>query len=599
MKRIHKLSRLIALSSLIGVGVTCLTSCGRHDKDPAPLAPGEREQIAQQIPGRNLSLNPPKTGQVTLAKMSSPTDKVNAVLTVKYEEPNLPPALKIILDEKVVTLHDDGNGSDQKAGDGIYSAEVIADFDTFEQNNTRIASAIKGNERASLIPVFQNRAITSRVPVQFIRPGENGIIIFPFPPPSNLLAVKNNQSLTITDVSVVQDPTRTYDGCSATGSMGKWTFGYLMQQMANQSATGTDPSTFVANWLQNWMNNQTVNGFSDAARTQINNLIIQPWTTRSGGPGNPLNLALAPFRLLAIVNRLDLRTAGVYGGGGNAGEGRLVFGVMDQNCNPQPFTVIFEFGVPKSGCFEVKSWAQQWENLSSLTLGTAAYNNALEAITDQFTGAGENTAKPGGSALDQLRTDERALTLPWELREFHLVAASGTTVQLQQATVAQTPETSLNGNTVVGNYINANQTAIDDDTYTVPAQFPAGQAFLGSSSVNNLDVWNASNIAVNSTSTPPVSAALNPRHFFAEQGTCNGCHGRETATTFLHIANRASGSAAALSGFLTGENNVPDPVVPSITYNFNDLQRRAVDLDQVANQACIIDIPRIPLHDPD
>jgi hypothetical protein len=599
MNHILAVSRLGAWISVIGLATALLTSCENHDKPPTPLTPGEREQIAQQIPGRNLSLNPPKTGEVGIAKMSNPADAVNAVLTVKYEEP-LPPSLKIILDEKVVTLHDDGKGSDQKAGDGVYSAEVMADFSGIEQNNSRIESLAKGDDQTSLLPVFQNRALTARIPMPFLRFNGSGIIIIPSNPPAGPSAVKDNQSLTITDVSVVQDPTRTYDGCSATGSMGKWTFGYLMQQMANQSATGTDPSTFVANWLQTWMNNQTVNGFGDAARTQINSLIMQPWITRSGGPGNPLNLALAPFRLLAIVNRLDLRTAGVYGGGGNAGEGRLVFGVMDQNCNPQPFTVIFEYGVPLSGCPAVKSWAQQWESLSSLTLGTAAYNNALEAITDQFTGAGENPAKPGGSALDQLRTDERALTLPWELREFHLMPASGTQVQLQQATVAQTPEsTPLNGSTVLGDYINANQAAIDDNTYAVPAQFPPGTGFLGSSSVNQQDVWNASNIAVNATSTPPVSATLNPRHFFALDGTCNGCHGRETATAFLQIANRTSGSQAALSGFLTGEGPIPDPVISSITYNFNDLLRRAVILDQVANQSCIIDIHHLPMHDPD
>src|ERR1700674_287093 len=409
----------------------------------------------------------------------------------------------------------------------------------------------------------------SRVPIQFPRFNENGILKIPLIPPVDFPAVNNNESLLINDVSVVQDKTRTYDGCSASGSMGKRTFGDLMQQMANQAATGTDPSAFVASWLQTWMSNQTVNGFTSAQRTQINNLVIQPWITRSGGPGHPLDLALAPFRLLAIVNRLNLRSAGVYGGG-NAGEGRFVFGVMDSSCNPRPFTVIFEYGIPKAGCFSVRNWAQQWEHLSSLTLGTAAFNAALEAITDQFTAAGANPAKVGGTTLDQLRTDEIALTFPWELREFHEVPLSGSQVQLQQVVVKQTTESSLNGATVLGDYINANQAQIQKNTYDVPTQFPPGQGFLGASSINQQDVWNASNIAVNTTSVPPVSTTLNPRHFFA-LGTCNGCHGRETATPFLHIANRAAGSPAGLSGFLTGENNIPDPVVPSITYNFNDL----------------------------
>lgn len=40
-----------------------------------------------------------------------------------------------------------------------------------------------------------------------------------------------------------------------------------------------------------------------------------------------LDLAQSPFRLLAIVNRVDLRENSIYGGG-DAGEGRLVFGAI-------------------------------------------------------------------------------------------------------------------------------------------------------------------------------------------------------------------------------------------------------------------------------
>src|SRR5215207_1394536 len=53
------------------------------------------------------------------------------------------------------------------------------------------------------------------------------------------------RSLMIVHREVVEDATRTTN-------LGAWTFGHLMTQMANQSATGIDPSTFVLRWLEHW-----------------------------------------------------------------------------------------------------------------------------------------------------------------------------------------------------------------------------------------------------------------------------------------------------------------------------------------------------------
>src|ERR1043165_3234144 len=98
-----------------------------------------------------------------------------------------------------------------------------------------------------------------------------------------------------------------------------------------------------------------------------------------------------------------------------AGEGRFVFGVMDTTaCTPLPFTVILEYGVPRHTCSEIKAWAQQWLNLDVLTLGSSAYNAALETITEQVAHANAEPTKPNGSAINQVRTDEIALSFPWE-----------------------------------------------------------------------------------------------------------------------------------------------------------------------------------------
>ena len=56
---------------------------------------------------------------------------------------------------------------------------------------------------------------------------------------------------------------------------------------------------------------------------------------------------------------------------------------------------------------------------------------------------------------------------------------------------------------------------------------------------------------------------------------CNGCHGAETSTGFLHVQNRQAGQVAGLSGFMTGID-VSDPVSQQ-SRHFSDLERRAAD----------------------
>ena len=151
------------------------------------------------------------------------------------------------------------------------------------------------------------------------------------------------------------DPLRTWDPCSGAGTQGGvWTFAHLMREMANGS--GATPENFVKEWLTLWLNNYTVNGDVVAARLQMFNQVIQPWATASGVVATlvtdsmgvrsvnltgPLNLNIAPFRLEAIVNRIDLGTTTGRGGGGGygsvtglpvtAGELRFIFGVVQPN----------------------------------------------------------------------------------------------------------------------------------------------------------------------------------------------------------------------------------------------------------------------------
>jgi hypothetical protein len=69
--------------------------------------------------------------------------------------------------------------------------------------------------------------------------------------------------------------------------------------------------------------------------------------------------------------------------------------------------------------------------------------------------------------------------------------------------------------------------------------------------------------------------------------TCNGCHAGETNTLFTHIKPGVIPvTGAALSGFMTGIN-VTDPVDNTTVRTFNDLQRRATDLDGLLNSSCL------------
>jgi hypothetical protein len=314
--------------------------------------------------------------------------------------------------------------------------------------------------------------------------------------------------LMVTDVKVVEDAKRTAPG-------GAWHFGTLMEKMSGKK----NPSDFVMKWLQTWEVNQVINGDVSDARPAIKSRIINPWLSASGG--RRLNLDRAPFRLLAIVNRIDLRTAG------NAGEARFVYGVLDEAGQPLPFTVIFEYGVPLARVSSVQAWAKRWHDLNKHPLGSPAYNAALESITDAFTASNANPRKPNGSALNQLRTNENALSFAWDLREFQIVK-NGT---LKQVTVKQSPKESLNAKAELAKFVKANQKAILAGTHRIPAKL------LGAASSQNVDRWEVKGVS------EPVRKAF-------AVATCIGCHSSETQTFFLHVGTRAAGQEAFLSDFV-------------------------------------------------
>ena len=363
--------------------------------------------------------------------------------------------------------------------------------------------------------------------------------------------VRTSRELMVKHVSVVDDPIRTtFNGPPGDPRAAAWTFGKLMQDMA---PTPADAPAFATQLFSTWLTSQPVNSHSVAARTQMQSLVLDAWPKN---PDGTLDLTQSPLRLLAIVNRMDLRNLSA----GRAGEGRFVFGVLGLFGEPLEFTVILEYLLPASTEADVLDWASSWHALGQLPFPSEAYNAALQVITTRFAGRNAAPGRPNGSALSQLRTNEIALEFPWELREF-TIAPTG---QLQPATVKLTPDGSFDQSFTLADFVNANAADIIAETHTVPELF-AGAPFLGGSSFNFLQAWRAPGILDNEA-----------RHKFS-LNTCNGCHGaEETGTPFLHVFPRNPGTEAALSGFLTGTTVFdPETFEPR---SFNDLGRRKLDL---------------------
>ncbi|HEX6904757.1 MAG TPA: hypothetical protein VF789_33935 [Thermoanaerobaculia bacterium] len=387
------------------------------------------------------------------------------------------------------------------------------------------------------------------------------------------------KELFITDVSVVDDCIRTTWGpCLGPApvlpaTQGAWTFGANMAAVAGTNNPAT-LSNFTLQWLNTWSVNQTINSDPVPARPDVQTLIINPWMAASGG--TTLDMKKAPFRLLAIVARLDLRQNAGYSGGNTAGEGRFVYNLLDAGGNPTQFLVIFEYGLDARDCFSVLDWAKAWHGLGSFAFGPS-YNAALQSVTDRFATIGASPGKPNGSAINQVRTNDFHLLRPWELREFKLNAKVLVVPSpLSPFTVAQTPARSLQQTAAISTYVNANEPSILAHTHVVPLVWAAAP-FRGGASPHSLDLgWDG---------PPPVCTSIvNPeaRHAFSLD-TCSGCHGDETATVFKHVEPRLPGAPSALSTFLTGGSAVD---MCGRNHNFGDIERRRVDLCQLLDKTC-------------
>lgn len=361
--------------------------------------------------------------------------------------------------------------------------------------------------------------------------------------PALPVPVVYGRELMITDLAVVEDPCRSTNSPAVAcvpSTVGTWTFGTLMRRMA-----GTRPlRPFVQEWVSTFEIGQVVNGFAVPARPNIRARFIDPWLIQSGcaagdpivGAGAcPLDIAKAPFRLLAIVNRVDL--SGAAFGATEPGEARFVFGMTDAQTGASlAATVIFEYSLPQT--LDALGWATDWHLLSTMAPASAAYRTQLQMITDAFTLPGGVPGAPNfGTAISQIRTNDIALGFVWELREYTLqnIGLGPNRFGLRNDTVKGTPDDSMNGSAALDTYLVTDQPAILNFTHTVPS------TLLGGRSTAPL-AW------INGGTAGPILPVT--RHLFAFS-TCNGCHLNETATAFVHVTPRGVGVPAGLSPFMS------------------------------------------------
>lgn len=519
---------------------------------------------------------------IQLLKSDSCKDRGNLKLFVKYvANVYSKDSLAFLHEGKKIVLRDDGIFPDGIKDDQEYSTIISIDTAQLKNIYDNQTFTAMGNKEVSL-KEFDGREVmkTQRIAANKLDPR----IDFDALAKGNRVEVKNifpvledirNKSVYIIDLSVVEDRTRTLLANPATSNPdGAWTFNKVMQNLANTAATGVSTEDFTLNWLQTWLKqNNTVNGDVLTVKPGIST-VINAWPKVAGT--QKLDMKKSPFKLLAIVNRLDLMENPIFSSKDNGGELRFVFGLM-QNNRPVSCVIIFEFGVNKKGT-ELKKYADKWTKLSTLTVGQPEYNSLLQEITDDVTAAGKNPSKPNSSNLNQLRTDEIAFGGSWELREFNI---NSTSHLLENVTIKQEPASKFNSDaamkTLLHNYVSKNEAAIEKNQYKIPQQFEGTNMLGGFSNFPNGGVWG---------DAQGQFLKSNKARFIISINTCSGCHLNEVGTPgFLHNQNAAFNSITSLSGFIRGKN-FAKPLGTStedfeftdtrqIKRSFNDLARRA------------------------
>jgi hypothetical protein len=379
------------------------------------------------------------------------------------------------------------------------------------------------------------------------------------------------KELLIIDPSVVQDSRARNDAAD-----GPWSFRRHLEELAGDRASAGD---LAWTWLNSWRWGYSVSALPGIAnaprvavtpRSSVDTELLCPWLRQS--PGNActptctscndrrLDLARAPFRLIAIVNRMDLgHREGACGRDG--GELRFVYTAVAAGGAPLPFTVIFEYQVALPAGQDRRSWAQGWRALGRRPFGPD-FNARLAALVAQGM---------RGASLRRVQTNEIALGqplgLPWEMRQFVPLAPERGGVLLEPTAVAHTPRLSLDGTEELALFLQQNRLAILEGDNLLTPDMLAGSALLDRADFR----WQAPG------ADPAVLQAFNAN-------TCNGCHGGRGEAgdlPFQHVASGSSSYYPGAPGSTRVSRYLHDPGHPD-----DELSRRGHLLEEAACSSC-------------
>lgn len=537
----------ITLALSIGIGFTLLFAF----KPSPPPMPHPYEQ------------EPPYAEYFKVKKLVTPLGTgENLLMKVKfYDEFTTPSTLDIYYgDGNMVTFYDDGTNGDVTADDNEFAAYIEEDLAAFVNKVEAWEAVLVSDgkyleftghrgELQTAIPTFDETGFNNNTEVTLSTKLING---------ANCgSAILKQNSLFITDLSVVEDLARTYNLKTNQGNInGVWTFGSMMKNMAGSSV---DVSDFMKAWIVNYITTPTVNGEVVPKRGEALGMLITPWLraaynncSLSVDTGNWESLwdsanedsliGHAPFKLMAIVNRFDIRGNSSFSPTiTNAGETRFIFTLISPcgNINLydtagmpprienqdfgyndlldwQGMNVIFEYGNVQTTHCEMRDLAQAWLDLSAYSLPDPDFNDALEVITETVTKLNSAPNKTNQSAINRIRTNERVLqsaernnaswaSCDWEFRQFELDGGNG---MWEQVPLTNTPKDYTNAtNTISSSYIdfgnnhNPGATYLDsqtaanlldwvympslihkqrilNDNYDIPATYPTSSDYL-------------------------------------------------------------------------------------------------------------------------
>ncbi len=616
---------------------------------------------------------PPIAKNFFVQKLDSATsDGSNMILRVEYYVDSLLPASLDIYEGGIhtKTLKDDGVFPDSKAGDFIYATYITQSISGFLGDIASREAKIANDGGVFYFEGHDGEFIKSvNVPSFDVTAFVGGQQVPVYQPILNVTTCEQDilkqNSLFITELDVVEDPARTYNVMTNEGnSSGVWTFGSLMLRMANPSVTGVSTKNFLKEWVRTWLTSQSIGSFAGGnnpaaasynnVRTRANAMrhLIAPWLTKSYlnlGTPLPLNTNFvndwetlwdnlhdtsiqrnAPFKLMAIVNRIDLRGNQAYNSElTNAGETRFIYTLIDPTTGNPPLhenptagydpappggfidwigmNVIIEYGNPFTDNCDLKSFAQQWYDLSSYPLGSWQYNDALELITNQVTDNNVAIDKNiNNSALNQIRTNEKIFqpqpialinietdwSIPdWQLRQFELPENSNTGY-LVPSVVTNTPvdekpgefadlgigfnsynfelnvDLNNSNNDLFGFNVQSqswisliewiygpkgtsiNRIRASKGMHNIPEGYLGGAATIYKEMAHNFGLeWTLLPAAIQAqfntdpTYNMPNELAKKIRHQVS-LNTCQGCHGGENKTNFTMVFPRGYGQPA-------------------------------------------------------